>query len=84
MSALPLTIDIAPIVKRSALLDEPIEFHAGDQVRVRFECWLGIEPPHELDGEVVALFFNDRLKVRIGTTCFSVPAEACTKIGRVE
>lgn len=74
---------IAPIVKRSALLDEPEEFAVGDQVRVRFEDWLGIEPPHELDGEVVALFLNDRLKVRIGTTCFSVPAEACTKLGRV-
>lgn len=83
MSALGITIDIAPIVKRSALLEEPEEFRVGDQVRVRFECWLGIEPPHELDGEIVALMLNDRLKVRIGTTCFSVPAEACTKRGRV-
>ncbi|MGL5447469.1 MAG: hypothetical protein ACRDBL_09185 [Rhabdaerophilum sp.] len=83
MTALAVTIDIAPIVKRSALLEEPEEFHVGDQVRVRFEDWLGIEPPHELVGEVVALFLNDRLKVRIGTTCFSVPAEACTRLGRV-
>jgi hypothetical protein len=75
------SIDIAPIVKRSVLLDEPQEFRAGDPVRVRFECWLGIEQPHELDGEVVALLLNDRLKVRIGITHFSVPADACTKIG---
>lgn len=83
MNALPLTIDIGPIVKRAALLEEPEEFAVGDLVRVRFEDWLGIEPPHELDGQVVALLLNDRMKVRIGTTCFSVPADACTKIGRV-
>ncbi|MBN8533871.1 MAG: hypothetical protein J0L51_07240 [Rhizobiales bacterium] len=83
MTALPLTIDIAPIVKRSAPLEEPQEFRVGDPVRVRFEDWLGIHAPHELDGEVVALMLNDRLKVRIGNTHFSVPADACTKIGRV-
>ena len=83
MNALPLTIDIAPIVKRSVLLDEPIEFSVGDQVLVRFEDWLGIEPPHDLAGEVVALMLNDRLKVRIASTCFSVPVDACTKLGRV-
>jgi hypothetical protein len=82
MNALSVTIDIAPITRR-APLDEPEEFAVGDQVRVRFEDWLGIEPPHSLDGEVVAIFENDRLKVRIGHTHFSVPVDACQKIGRV-
>jgi len=30
-----------------------------------------------------ALMLNDRLKVRIASTCFSVPVDACTKLGRV-
>lgn len=83
MTALPLTIDIAPIVKRAPVSGEPADFSVGDQVRVRFEDWLGIHAPHELDGVVVALMLNDRMKVRIGSTHFSVPADACTKRGRV-